>query len=787
MKNNINLFLKSALMTAVVSATLSLYGCGGSSGDTQTPPTPTGPDAFVEGTAPRFDPIISDLPFNTDFIFAKAAATDGTADVGAATDAVRSALNVMDGFSTTAYFDVMISGSVDPATAIPLKSVFLVEVNTGGKDALNPANIIGLVGPANFDVKVVSLDGGTNNAVRLRPLVPLKAKAKYLVFLTDDLKDTSGKALTRSWTYNALRDPSYAAFDTLLPVRNALIGWEALASGFIAAATAGQVSAPVAKEKLLLTYTFTTTDPLTPLVAMASPRAAVAGLQIAAGAAPAVAVGAALQLDAAGALPSPKARSLKVSPMTGIDFTELTQGLLAGNVGKLYTGAISLPYYQTTPAGLEFGKFLTKNWKPDVALASLLGVTLPKDVNGSYNLTYRFPFAAKTADEIVPLQVTLPLPSWVPGYAGSANCSQIYAATGYPLVIYVHGITSERSSGVALMHTLASQCIATVAIDLPLHGVAANNLFAPVLNVEKSQLIPYAAIYGDMAPHERHFNVAGAAGAPAPMNFANPGANDGSGTQFTNLGYMANMRDNNREAVVDFLNLSASLGNLKAELAQNFAVSVDTNNVYVVGVSLGGILGGVFTTANQVAIANEMKLGMTPVLTPLRGLVLASSGAQVSQIMINSPTFGPSIDAGLAASGVMAGTANYERFVYAAQSMLDSGDVVSFAQTLGQLGVPVLAQQIKDDQVIVNSTPRAPLAGTEALARLMGAKSLGAGGELMGVGLVRMNAGGHTSLLRPEGGAPQVTAELQTQVATFILYKGKPVIGAAAPENVMAP
>jgi hypothetical protein len=136
MNNNIYLYFSSV----VLSCALLLQGCGGGSG-TETPPALTGPDAFAEGTAPRFDPLISDLPFNTDFIFAKASATDGTADVGAPTNAVLAAVNVMDGFSTSAYFDVLINGSVDPASALAMKSVFLLELNTGGKDALNPANI----------------------------------------------------------------------------------------------------------------------------------------------------------------------------------------------------------------------------------------------------------------------------------------------------------------------------------------------------------------------------------------------------------------------------------------------------------------------------------------------------------------------------------------------------------------------------------------------------------------------------------------------------------------------
>jgi pimeloyl-ACP methyl ester carboxylesterase len=778
MKNKINTVLPT-FMFLVLPALLS--GCGGGGKDDKAP-APVAAESFVAGTHPRFDPVISDLPFNTDLIFAKAATTDGTADVGAPSDTVRATLNGLDGFSTSAFFDVMVEGSVDAASVLPMKTVFLLELNTGGKDALNPANIVGITGAASFDTRVVSLDGGTNNAIRIRPILPLKSKAKYLVFLTNDIKDKNGKPLTRSWTYNALHDTSYAIFDSLVPVRNAIAGWETLASSFLVATTG--VAPAAAVDKLVLTYTFTTTDPQAPLVAMAAPRAALAASQIAAGVPAATAVAGVSALEASGLLPTPRQRPLKVAPATGVDMGVLSNGVLAGNIGKLYTGYIKLPYYLTTPGNLPFGVFLTRAWIPDLTLAAALDVTVPADVDKSYNLTYRFPFAAKTADESVPLQVSLPEPGWVPGYAGSANCGQIYAASGYPVVIYVHGITSDRTSGLALAHTLASRCIATVAIDLPLHGVAANNAFVNVLNVEKSQLIPFAALYGADAPHERHFNVAGPGGAPAPMNFEAPTTNDGSGAQFTNLGYLLNTRDNNREGVIDLLNLNASLKGLDADFVQPQGAKLNLDNVNVVGHSLGGILGTVFTAVNQTAIANEAKLGLTSNLNPIRSVVASVAGSQVAQVLVNSATFAPVINAGLGKAGVNPGTSNYEKFMYAAQSAVDSGDPVNFSQLLATLNVPVLLQQVKGDQVIPNSADSAPLAGTSAMARLLGTSWLGLGETQLGKGYVKLNAGDHGSLLRPAAGTPQVTAEMQTQVVTFILNAGKVAVGAAAPQNI---
>lgn len=773
-------FTTHALLV-IACAPLLLQGCGGD--DDDSGPEPSGPAVFAPGTHPRFDPVIQDLPFNSDLVFAAAATSDGTANVGVATDPVRAALNMLDGFSTSAFFDVLIQGSVDPATVSPMQTVFLLEVDTDGQDALDPANIVGLTGPAEFDTQVVSLDGGTNNAIRIRPTTPLKPRTKYLVALTNDILDGGGQPLTPSWAYNALGEPDYPTLAALAPVRNAILGWEQLAGGFLAATSGGDLTGAEAAAKLVLTYTFTTTDPQAPLLAMAAPRAAIVGLQTAAGVEPATAVGNVVTLDGAGLLPTPKARPLGISTDTGLDFAILTAGLLAGNVGSLYTGYIKLPYYQTGPDGLPFGALLSRNWRPDATLAAALGVTLPADVDGSFNVTYRYPFAARTRDESVPLQVTLPNSGHVPGYAGAANCGQIYAATGYPVVIYVHGITTDRTSVVSLGHTLASRCIATVAIDLPMHGVAANNSFVNILNTGQSDVIPFATLYGANAPRERHFDVAGPVGVPAPMNYDNPGATDGSGAQFINLGNLANARDNMRQAVMDLLNLNASLGAIE----QPLATQLDLNRVYVVGWSLGGIVGSVFTAVNQSAIAGDAQVGLASNLNPIRGLIASKAGSQVSQILVNSASFGPVINGGLAAAGANVGTSNYERFLYAAQSTLDSGDSVGFAQRLGQLGVPVLIQQINGDLVMPNAAASAPLAGTQGLADLLGAQQLGLGAnQSLGLGIVKLTEGDHSSLVRP-GTTPQITAELQAQIVTFVLNDGDVFVGAAAPGNIEVP
>jgi hypothetical protein len=235
---------------------------------------------------------------------------------------------------------------------------------------------------------------------------------------------------------------------------------------------------------------------------------------------------------------------------------------------------------------------------------------------------------------------------------------------------------------------------------------------------------------------------------------------------------------------MDLLNLNASLEAVNTEIRKSLNTGLDVNRVYVVGVSLGGILGSVFTTVNHIAIANDAQAGLASNLKPIRGLVTSAAGTQVAQVLVNSATFAPIINGGLSNSGVNPGTTNYERFLYAAQTAMDSGDPVNFMETLANVDVPTLVQQINNDAVIPNAAAGAPLMGTQAMANLLGALPLVPGTTQLGQGHVKLTAGGHSSLLRPEGGAPQVTGELQAQVVTFVLNDGDVTVGSVAPGNI---
>ncbi|EMP56986.1 hypothetical protein MSNKSG1_02966 [Marinobacter santoriniensis NKSG1] len=123
-------------------------------------------------------------------------------------------------------------------------------------------------------------------------------------------------------------------------------------------------------------------------------------------------------------------------------------------------GTMSLPYYLGTTAN----GVVTSSWKADDTLAKSLnttfsdiGLKIPQaDPTVSTAVNYIFPFPKKTTDVDVPILTLYPS-------TGSIN----------GVVIYQHGITTDRSAALTFGTALAANGYIVVAIDQPLHGVAA--------------------------------------------------------------------------------------------------------------------------------------------------------------------------------------------------------------------------------------------------------------------------------------------------------------------------
>ena len=388
---------------------------------------------------------------------------------------------------------------------------------------------------------------------------------------------------------------------------------------------------------------------------------------------------------------------------------------------RYYQGQIELPNFlaaatlttEISAEGISAAMAADADWAAnstvgavlDGALGNEAGTTPPKDDDDSTNVTYRYPFPqAESTDNFAPVLVTMPAAvDYTAG--GGQNCS---GATSVPVVLYVHGITGSRGNAVPYSAGLAANCIATVAIDLPLHGIAplssdnnGNPIANPLLPLNMEYALaadtgsPWAGVIaagvgGDTtfaSIAERHNNVyQNSLNARVAMEF---GAEDAgtSGSAFINLSNFTRTRDNVRQAVVDLLNLNASLGNISTELVAQGALALDTSKVFVAGHSLGAIV-----ATTYVAVNNEPAvLAGNSNLNEIQGVILANGGANLTKLLENSPSFGPVVVGGLAASGVEQGTSNFEKFMYVFQSALDVADPANSGLILAETDTPVIA------------------------------------------------------------------------------------------------
>lgn len=413
----------------------------------------------------------------------------------------------------------------------------------------------------------------------------------------------------------------------------------------------------------------------------------------------------------------------------------MTTTAAIGAQGKadIYIGSLDVPYYQTAVAidsdpsiPANAAPALNSFWKnASDAVVGAIGA------NGTPDYA---PVATST--ETIPVLMSVP-------NATSASAGNM-PANGWPVTIFQHGITRNRADMLALADAMADAGRVLIAIDMPMHGVTDSS----------------NPLHADNTPfneRERTFNIDVAAnpstdGQMAVEDAASTGPDgqvDDSGTHFYNLSNLANSRDNLRQAVADLFVLTASIGS-----AQVQGLQLNAGNMTYVGHSLGAIAGGTM-------------LSYEPAY---QSATLAMPGGGIAQLLANSARFGPVINAGLATAGIETGSADYNSFLIAAQTLVDSADPINHAATLAASGnTRIHMIEVIDDQVIPNNVATAPLSGTDPLARLMGLTQIDA--SAAGSALVKFSAGDHGSILDPTSSLA-ATVEMQTQTAAFAASQG---------------
>lgn len=716
--------MQARLTLALALSSVLLAACGGGS---NSPRAVAAPPATNNDGSPvtavitaRFDPSnavaaqrVIPLPNN----LLLSGTTDLTLNIPVANPAntgdPQVAVNALDGWSTVAPATVQFSAAPRASTLVAGTTIRVFEVTLTGPGGGVTGVTRELTPTAEYVVAVVPSDTA-GRTVAIVPTRPLKQLTSYLVVATEGITDGAGNDATPDQTYFLAKRTSPLCVngqstEPLLPAATAC-ALEPLRqltnSQLVAAASQG-----IARDSVVVSWVYTTQS-ITPVLMAAAGKVT--------------------------ASPVPVAR---IAP-TGKTLADLGLGLQP--IADIYIGTLDVPYYLKAPANAQDSAAINGNfWRaaPGGYVPPFNGLGLDPT---STNVTFANPFPVATKTETIPMILTVP----------NAASGRTKPEAGWPIVVFQHGITRNRTDAFAISQTLASQGFAVIAIDAPLHGLPVGHPF----NIEAT---PFSAL----GAHERTFNIdlVNNTGPCVPAAAACPdGVADPSGSYFINLSSLLTSRDNIRQAVVDLLSLKRAIPTMSFN--GDAVADFDGSRIQFVGQSLGGIIGTVF-------------LGVSP---DVNVALLNVPGGGIPKLLDASPTFGPRIRAGLAAAGLQPNTPDYDRFMGAAQQAVDSADPINWAPTLA--GKRLLLQEVVGggdvlpDQVIPNSVPGAPLSGTEPLIRILGLTTITQTTQsATGIrGVVRFTKGDHGSLLNPAASAA-ATAEMQGEMASLLVSGGTAV------------
>jgi|GEM_PF-1438044 len=814
-----------------------IAGCGGKSADdvpvsTDNPvsqpsviqnfmPTDLGENLSTANTKVVWNAITNEILLPSFLLFNET--QDGTAQIPFTNpddldNPALQALNDIDGWSTTAAIDINVSNPLatnspcslfTAQTQMPACSpnVFLIPLNTlEGQSpldpsAIDPANPVNAVLFAETQIRAEAIELTDQNILRINPLKPLQGNTLYLIAIRDTVQDDTNQNIGPSANYELLSTNEPAAYNQLnLPAQ--LNGLHELinTSENIAAGTLTQAlnSSSITPDSFVYTQVFTTTAATQSLTALAHPPASVI---------PPTAIGQLSDSLVNQRLTGFYATQPLGSQGEGVAATPANGGMFPFDA-ELIQGAIQLPYYLTAPnASNSFDQqaenILASIWRPNPAIANQGNQAIPADTDiipgefnttqkvQSFNVTSNYPFPKANTQVSVPLDVVLP--------------SGDKPADGWPVIVMMHGLQTDRSALLLLANAMANackqtnlsitpDCFASVLIDQPLHGNPSGN---PAVNVINDTSALSNQLRGELPSElqnlsERHFNVSY---NPATGNAEN--IDDAiiplAGTMFINLGNFLNTRDNAKQAVVDQMNLLASLGSIDVD--QDTIADFNTDKVFFVGHSLGGILG--------IPTVASFNGGSRADLPRIQAAGYLNPGSQLTRLLENSPSpifGGPAIVAGLAVQGIIQTTSQYEDFFRIFQTTVDPIDPINFVAQHKASQTPVYLLEMagdgsagSSDQTVPNAADEnplgnaqsAPLAGTEPLIREFGATAVPPGDYTDGTGIgasaagdaknivVRMSTGEHSTMALPAAQDRELFNDVVNHLATFFTTNGR--------------
>lgn len=237
------------------------------------------------------------------------------------------------------------------------------------------------------------------------------------------------------------------------------------------------------------------------------------------------------------------------------------------------------------------------------------------------------------------------------------------AAANGKLVIFQHGITGQKEQVLALAQSLTGAGYAVIAIDLPLHGALAVTGHTT------------GALWGQ---------------------------------DFLAVGAPLATRSNIQQAAFNLnrLELSVKTGGLVAA----GITSAPPTEITFVGLSLGSIVGSYYLAGNTTLASSGYPYLQSTLDGDMKGF-LSVPGARLAYLLKDSLAFSGSINAGLAAKGIVQDTPTYNQFFQVTQSVVDPVDPASITTPLAS-GLPsrlsgrTVMQEAVGDQVIPNESTR---------------------------------------------------------------------------------
>jgi Pla-1/cef family extracellular lipase len=819
--------MKKLVLSVAIASILGLTACEDESiKDVQKEVVDNG-TAVMPSARVVFNPSAGVLSVPNDLLFS--GTTDGTLNMPGEKDAEgnallmpdysdpSTALGSNDGWSIAQpfvlNFDFPAGSSLDGSSLLNTNSVRIFEAIMGGDttDADCATITRGLackiVGELTFGPTGDFVTQKSGNSIVVVPVKPLKAKTTYILALTDSLQDSEGNAVAASTTYELVQQDI-----TTLPLGNAAqLGLQAVINSFETAVS----SAGVEKSSIIYTMAMTTQSTTDALDAVKSLLAGNAQL----GSVPQIGIqdtGASVADILAGNIPESSIPlysaanymrgSVTLPYFLGIPSMANPTAPATGRMRALCDSGASLAGFAAAYPEQYAGVSAALAAQPDAndELCKNFGL---RDLSSVFaldtqrHITKFNPVPAPSAASDMPwignpgkidVQLTTPdLPVVNAVRAAMGLEALTKPENGWPVVILQHGITSQKEHMLPLTGALAINGLASVAIDLPLHGSRGFDL-----------------------------NFDGIDDISASI----------SAIHYANLASLPTFRDNFRQSTADMLGLRFALNFMGGvdPVGNPIDLELDSSKVHFSGLSLGAMMG-----INFVAMANTSLNPAIDGMFKVSAASYASPGVMFANVGMDSPAFASLAKSNLAyqASPDFKGlvdsmfplddsgnsTANadqltgvynqfyaaltpdqkaglqgvFAQFTFAAQTVSDSGDPISYIGRLAASQTPIHLMEIvgngvdnMSDQVVTNTTPYTPLGGTEPTIALLGLAAISETTmdfENKLSGAVRFLYGHHSSVINPahtDGitASPQfagrTTVEMQTQVATFLATEG---------------